>query len=109
MTKKDMYKENPHSNELRMYVNGETAIKPYGYFRNGLLHIRYTVDRCIELSPSESAKLKVDMACGDKQAVLLKAWNFFETCVQKPIILDGIAEAEKRFINHGEGSNGHED
>ena len=97
MTKKDKYNANPLSNENRMYVNGETAIKPYGYLRNGLLHVRYTVDRCIELSPSEIAKLKVDMACGDKQEVLLKAWNFFETCVGKTVIMDGVAEMDKRF------------
>lgn len=97
MTKKDLYRENPNSNELKMYVNGETAIKPYGYLRNGLLHVRYTVDRAIELTPTEVAKLKVDMTSGDKQAVLLKAWNFFEVCVCKPIIQDGIAEIDKRI------------
>lgn len=96
MTKKDEYNANPLVNK-RTYVCGETAIKPYGYLRNGLLHVRYTVDRCIELSPSEVAKLKVDMACGDKQEALLKAWNLFEITVGKPVIMDGIAEMDKRI------------
>ena len=96
MTKKELYESNPLV-DMRFHTNGETAIKPYAYLRNGLLHVRYTVDRCMELSPTEVAKLKVDMASGDKQDVLLKAWNFFETCVGKPIIQDGIAEIDRRM------------
>lgn len=101
--KKDMYNASPV--DLRTYVNGETAMKPYYYFRNGLLHIRYNVDRCIELTPSESAKLKVELtsSSNDKQEVLAKAWNFFTTCVEKPIIQDGIAEVEKRLKGNTDG------
>ena len=96
MTKKEMYEESPYVDK-RTYINGETAIKPYYYLRGGALHARYNVDRVIELSPTEVAKLKVDMTSGDKQEVLGKAWNLFETCVQKPIILDGIAYADERM------------
>ena len=101
--KKDMYNASPV--DLRTYVNGETAMKPYYYFRNGLLHIRYNVDRCIELTPSESAKLKVELtsSSNDKQEVLAKAWNFFTTCVEKPVIQDGIAEVEKRLKGNTDG------
>ena len=101
--KKDMY--NSSLVDLRTYVNGETAMKPYYYFRNGLLHIRYNVDRCIELTPSEIAKLKVDLTSSgrDKQEVLAEAWNFFTTCVEKPIIKDGIAELEKRIKEYKNG------
>ena len=101
--KKDMYNASPF--DLRTYVNGETAMKPYYYFRNGLLHIRYNVDRCIELTPSESAKLKVELtsSSNDKQEVLAKAWNFFTTCVEKPVIQDGIAEVEKRLKGNTDG------
>ena len=101
--KKDMYNSSPI--DLRTYINGETAIKPYYYFRNGLLHVRYNVDRCVELSPSEIAKLKVDLTSGskDKQEVLADAWNFFTTCVEKPIIMDGIAELEKRIKGNNNG------
>ena len=93
--KKDMYNASPI--DLRTHINGETAIKPYYYLRCGVLHARYTVDRAIELTPTESAKLKVDMTTGDKQEVLGKAWNFFEYTVGKPIIEDGIAFVDKRL------------
>ena len=101
--KKNMYNSSPI--DLRTYVNGETAMKPYYYFRNGLLHIRYNVDRCIELTPTEVAKLKVDLTSSgrDKQEVLADAWNFFVTCVEKPIIKDGIAELEKRMKEFKDG------
>lgn len=100
--KKDMYNSSPI--DLRTHINGETAIKPYYYFRNGLLHVRYGVDRCVELSPSEIAKLKVDMTTSgkDKQQILADAWNFFTTCVEKPIIKDGIVELEKRIKEYKE-------
>ena len=96
MTKKDTYNENPLI-VRRTHINGELAIKPYYYLRCGVLHARYTVDRAIELTSTEVAKLKVDMATGDKQEVLGKTWNFFEYTVGKPIIEDGIAYVDKRL------------
>lgn len=80
----------------KLTVNGETAIKPYWYLRRNLLHIRYTVDRCIKLSDSEVAGLKLSLTAeGDKQNVLAKAWSFFANTVGRPIIKDGIAEIDK--------------
>ena len=100
--KKDMYNSSPV--DLRTYVNGETAIKPYYYFRNSLLHIRYNVDRCVELSSAEQTKLKLELTTSyDKQDVLAKTWNFMTECVGKPIIMDGIAEIEKRIKEHKDG------
>lgn len=96
MTKKDLYNENPLI-DMRTHINGETAIKPYYYLRCGVLHARYTVDRAIELTSSEVAKLKIDMTSGDKQEVLGKAWNMFEHCVERPIIQDGIAYVDKKL------------
>lgn len=96
MTKKEIYNANPLV-DMRTYINGETAIKPYYYFRCGVLHARYTVDRAIELTPTESAKLKVDLTSGDKQEVLGKAWNMFEHTVERPIIQDGIAYVDERL------------
>lgn len=103
-TKKQMYDESLF--DLRTHINGETAIKPYYYLRNGLLHVRYTVDRCVELSSTEVAKLKVDLTASpaDKQNVLAKAWNFFTVTVGKSIIMDGITELEKRIKGY---ENGH--
>lgn len=105
-TKKEMYDESLF--DKRTYINGETAIKPYYYFRNGSLHVRYTVDRCMKLSSSEVAKLKVDLTASptDKQSILEKAWNFFSVTVGKEIIHDGIAELEKQIK---EFKNGHKD
>lgn len=100
-TKKEMY-------DKRTYINGETAIKPYYYFRNGSLHVRYTVDRCIKLSSSEVAKLKDELTASPsyKQSILRKAWSFFSVTVGKEIIHDGIAELEKQIKGF---KNGHKD
>lgn len=106
-TKKDLYNESIIDLRTKVEIGEdvETAMKPYYYFRNGLLHIRYTVDRCIELTPSETAKLKVDLTTSgkDKQEILAEAWNFFTTCVEKPIIRDGIAELEKKIKEYTNG------
>lgn len=87
----------------KVIVDGETAIKPYYYFRRKHIHIRYTVDRCIELSDSEISGLKVVLTAeGDKQGALAKAWSFFAEIVKRPIIKDGIAVIDK----HMEERNG---
>lgn len=103
--KKDMYNASPV--DMRVHVkigeDDEIAIKPYYYFRNKKLHIRYTVDRCVNLSDAESAGLKVTLASTfDKQTALAKAWNLFTTCVKKDIIRDGIAEVEKSIKEYNE-------
>lgn len=103
-TKKDMY--NASLFDKRVYVNGETAIKPYYYLRNGRIHIRYTVDRCMRLSESEESRLKEKITASPekKQEILSDEWNFFSNTVKKDIIYDGIAEAGKiireRKIGH---------
>jgi hypothetical protein len=80
----------------KLTVDGETAIKPYWYLRRDLLHIRYTVDRCIKLSDSEVTGLKLTMTAeNDKQKSLAKAWSFFANTVKRAIIKDGIAEIDK--------------
>jgi len=110
--KKDMYNASPV--DLRTHVRfgeeDEIAMKPYYYYRNGLLHIRYNVDRCVELSEAEKSGLLVTLASTyDKQTALAKAWNFFTTCVKKPIIRDGIAEIERRIKQSEEKRNGRQD
>lgn len=109
-TKKDMYNTSPIDMRTKVKIGDEEeiAMKPYYYYRNGLLHIRYTVDRCVELSPSEQTGLKIELSTTfDKQTVLTKAWNFFVTCVGKPIIRDGIAEMERRIEHFAEVNNGY--
>lgn len=101
MTKKDMYDNSIL--DLHTHICGETAIKPYYYMRNGLLHVRYTVDRCVELTPSEVAKLKVDITANPekKQDILEEMWNFLTLSVERKIIQDGIAELERRIKEYG--------
>lgn len=96
MNKKDMY--NKGLADIHV-INSETAIRPYWYLRNGLLHVRYNVDRCISLSPAEVQKIKDDLTANpaEKQSILEKAWSFFSNCVGKPIIMDGIAEVGKQI------------
>ena len=83
----------------KIEINGETAIKPYYYLRNGLLHARYTVDRCIELSLSEIERIKAKVTenPSSKQEIFLNEWNFQTECVGKPVIFDGIAEIDRRI------------
>lgn len=103
MTKKDIYDNSIL--DLRTHICGETAIKPYYYMRNGLLHVRYTVDRCVELTPAEVAKLKVDITANPekKQTILEEMWNFLTLSVERKIIHDGIAEMEKRIEGYKNG------
>lgn len=83
----------------KLMINGETAIKPYYYLRNGLLHVRYTVDRCIELSSSEIERIKAKITenPGNKQEILFNEWNFQTECIGKFVMFDGIAEIDKRI------------
>lgn len=82
----------------KTYINNELAIKPYYYIRNGLLHVRYNVDRAIELSASEAAEIKIKLTENPalKQEILENMWNFFEKTVQKAIIQEGIKAGEDR-------------
>lgn len=103
---KGFFNKNKSNNfaDNRTYIEGELAIKPYYYFRNRHLHIRYNVDRAIELSEDEALKLKNDITENPsyKQSILAKAWSFFEKTVGKPIIHDGLREIEKKGIfNNG--------
>ena len=105
MTKKDMYDNSIL--DLRTHICGETAIKPYYYMRNGLLHVRYTVDRCVELTPSEVTKLKVDITANPekKQTILEEMWNLLTVSVERNIIHDGIAEMERRIKEYARPKN----
>lgn len=73
-------------------INGETAIKPYYYMRNGVLHARYTVDRAVELSESEEKEIKEKLSLEpfNKQEILAKSWNLLTVYVGKTIFYDGI-------------------
>ena len=87
--------------EPRVVVNGETAIKPYWYLRNGLLHVRYVVDRCLELTESEEGLLKMEMAAAfdkrGKQKALEKAWRLCAGPLGRPVVMDGVSEIDRRI------------
>lgn len=80
----------------RFYVEGEVAIKPYFYFRNGYLHIRYNTDKAIALSESEVKRIKEELSSSpaDKQNILRANWDFQVHQVGKSIISNGIALAD---------------
>ena len=79
-------------------INGEVVIKPYYYLRNGLLHVRFTVDRCIKLSSDEEARIKAQLEGKpeQKQNILGKEWNLLTQFVGKAILNDGVMEGDKR-------------
>lgn len=87
--------------EPRVVVNGETAIKPYWYLRNGLLHVRYVVDRCMELTESEESLLKAEMAAAfdkrGKQKALEKAWRLCAGPLGRTVVMDGVSEIDRRI------------
>ena len=80
-------------------INGETAIKPYYYMRNGILHARYTVDRAVELSEREVYELKdkISLDPYNKQEVLARYWNLQTNCIGKTVIYDGVKAGEERM------------
>ena len=82
-------------------INSEQAIKPYYYVRNGRLHVRYTVDRAMDLSEAETDRIKRELTEAgpqNKQEVLGKEWELLENMVERPVIqngLDNIAERKR--------------
>lgn len=95
----------------QIIIDGETAIKPYHYIRNGLLHVRYTVDRCIELSESEERSIKEALAkdMANKQSILAESWDFLVKCVGKTVIRDGVAELGRRIKEYKENGRDKKD
>lgn len=79
-------------------INGEVAIKPYYYLRNGLLHVRFTVDKCVKLSTDEEARIKAQLEGKpeQKQDILGKEWNLLTQFAGKAILNDGVLEGDKR-------------
>ena len=85
--------------EDRCIINGDIAVKPYYYLRNGLLHVRYTVDRAVNLSNDEVMRVKEELNKDParKQQILGREWNLQTVMNGKPIIMDGIKAAEERM------------
>ena len=85
--------------EDRCIINGDIAVKPYYYLRNGLLHVRHTVDRAVDLSKDEEMRIKEELTKdpAQKQQILGREWNLQTVMNEKPIIMDGIKAAEERM------------
>lgn len=92
-------KRNEIGMEDRCIINGDIAVKPYYYLRNGLLHVRHTVDRAVSLSKDEEMRIKEELteAPDQKQQILGREWNLQTVMNEKPIIMDGIKAAEERM------------
>ena len=92
-------KRNEIGMEDRCVINGDIAIKPYYYFRNGLLHVRHTVDRAVVLSKEVALRLKseLDSDPANKQQILGREWNLQTVMNGKPILTDGIKAGEDRM------------
>ena len=92
-------KRNEIGMEDRCIINGDIAIKPYYYLRNGLLHVRHTVDRAVDLSKDEEMRVKeeLDKAPAEKQQILGREWNLQTVMNERPVIMDGIKAGEDRM------------
>ena len=92
-------KRNEIGMEDRCIINGDIAVKPYYYLRNGLLHVRHTVDRAVDLSKDEEMRIKEELteAPAEKQQILGREWNLQTVMNEKPVIMDGIKAAEERI------------
>ena len=105
-------KRNEIGTEDRCVINGDIAIKPYYYLRNGLLHARYTVDRAVNLSKDKETRVKEELDKNPvyKQQILGKEWNLQTVMNERPVIMDGIKAAEERMdelsIKFGGRKNG---
>lgn len=89
-----------------MVINSETACKPKFYVRNNLLHVRYKVDRAIEITDAEKEELHKKLEYNaDKQQTLKDLWCFLSLTAARPIIEDGIAYATEKYCA-GKGFKG---
>lgn len=77
----------------------ETGIKPVFFLKGKRLFVRYTVDRAVNLSKDEEARIKeeLDKAPAEKQQILGREWNLQTVMNEKPVIMDGIEAGEDRM------------
>lgn len=94
-TKKDEYNEslydlrtyiNVNNNELDVIKELDRDGKAYYYLRNGLLHVRYSVTRFIEMSDTELKELRERLSkSSDKQQEMLSEWKFQTSNLEKEV------------------------
>ena len=90
----------------RLIVDGNVAIKPYLYVRNKMLHVRFTIDKCIALTDTEEKELykRLSEHPEKKQEILAEYWSVTANMIERPIY-DGIKVAD-RFMDKKRQNNG---
>lgn len=80
----------------RVVVEGDVAIKPYLYVRNKNLHVRFTCDKCVELTEAELSSLykRLDEHPESKQDIFAEVWSVVANLNERPV-KDGISTADK--------------
>ena len=74
-------------------------IKPFYFYRNGVLHKRYTLDEAVELSETEIRALKRELSespVASKQDVLAKNWELQTKLIGKKSF-DGVAYVTRKI------------
>lgn len=74
-------------------------IKPFYFYRNGVLHKRYTLDEAVELSETEIRALKRELSgspVASKQDVLAKNWELQTKLIGKKSF-DGVAYVNRKI------------
>lgn len=80
----------------RVTVEGDVAIKPYFYIRNKFLHVRYTSDKCVQLTDAELSELyrRLTEHPENKQGIFEEVWSFVAHTAERPLY-DGVRIADK--------------
>lgn len=93
-------KTEPKASEPRrtQIIEGEVASNAYYYLRNRLLHVKYSVDKCIDLTELEDLKIKEELAQHPylKQDILRNNWDMLTRFEGKEVLNDGVAEGFHR-------------
>ena len=81
---------------MRVTVDGNVAIKPYFYLRNKNLHVRFTEDKCVELTDAEMERLfkQIDEHPEKKQIIYAELWSVVANLNERPV-KDGIKTADE--------------
>ena len=84
----------------RVIVDGNVAIKPYFYVRGKHLHVKFSCDKCIELTDNELRALyqKLTDRPEKKQEIFEEMWSIVANLDNRPT-LDGVRVADRNAEN----------
>ena len=82
----------------RVIVEGNVAIKPYFYVRGKHLHVKFSSDKCVELTDNElhAVYQKLTEHPEKKQDILEDMWSLVANIDNRPL-LDGVKVADKNM------------